>query len=98
MKFHYAAAFPLAGWLLLLPPVSRTMRVEMTPDLSKWKVQSTHATAAECEQERRRLLGLATPSTPAPKGSLRRVGREVMVARYQSARCVSSEDPAVKQK
>jgi hypothetical protein len=96
MKFYHAAAVPLAGWLLLLPPVSRTMRVDMTPDLSKWKVQSRHATAAECEQEHRRLLGLATPSTPAPKGSLRRIGHEVMAARYQNARCVSSEDPALK--
>jgi hypothetical protein len=96
MKFQHTAAFALLGWSLVLPPVSRTMRIDMTPDLTKWTVHSTHATAAECEQERLRLQALVTPSTPAPPHSLRRVGREVMAARYRSARCVSSEDPALK--
>ncbi|HVN28748.1 MAG TPA: hypothetical protein VMT64_09700 [Candidatus Binataceae bacterium] len=97
MKLHRFAAVTLATWSLLLPPFSRTMRLDMSADLSKWNVQSTHATAALCEQERQRLQGLAAPSTPAPKGSLRRVGGEVQAERYRSARCVSSEDPALMQ-
>jgi hypothetical protein len=97
MKLYRAAAFALAGWSLLLPPLSHTMRLDMTPDLSKWKVHSTHATAAECEQERQRLQTLIAP-TPAANVGLRRVGRDIMATRYRSARCVSSEDPALQSK
>jgi hypothetical protein len=94
MKF-YPTAFALVTWSLLLPPVSHTLRLEMTPDLSKWKVHSTHATEAECEQERQRLQALAAP-TPAPNVGLRRPGRDIMAARYRNSRCVSSEDPGLK--
>jgi len=98
MMFYRTAALVLVGWSLLLPPISRTMRLDLTPDLTKWQVHSTHATAAECEQERQRLQSLIKQETPAPQGSLRRVGREAVAARYRSARCVSSDDPALKPK
>jgi len=96
MKFH-RTAFALISWSLLLPPVSHTLRLDMTPDLSQWKVHSTHATAAECEQERQRLQALAVP-TSAPNVGLRRPGRDIIGARYRNARCVSSEDPGLKPK
>lgn len=98
MKFYYTAAVVLAGWSLILPPVSRTLRLEMSPDLSKWNVHSTHRTEAECQQERQRLLALAAPPSNQPKSSLRRPGRDALLAQYRNARCVSSNDPALKSK
>jgi len=96
MKLPDTAALMLAGWSLLLPPVSRTMRLEMSPDLSRWNVHSKHLTQAECEQERRRLLALAAPPVDQPQSSLRRPGRDALAAQYRSSRCVSSDDPALK--
>jgi hypothetical protein len=98
MKLHDTAAMLLAGWSLLLPPVSRTLRLEMNPDLSKWNVHSTHRTKAECQQERQRLLALAAPPSNPPKSSLRRPGRDALAAQYRSSQCVSSGDPALKSK
>jgi len=95
---HYTAAMALVGWSLLLPPVSRTMRLDMNPDLSKWSIHSSHATEAECRQERQRLQALATPSADEQKSSLRRPARDARAARYRSSRCVSSDDPRLKSK
>jgi hypothetical protein len=96
MKLQHTAAIVLAGWSLILPPVSRTLRLDMNPDLSKWKVHSKHRTEAECQQERSRLLALAAPPQDQPKSSLRRPGRDALAAQYRSSRCVSSNDPALK--
>ena len=99
MKLHRATALALAGWSLMLPPASRTMRLELTSDLSKWDVHSTHATAAECEQEKQRLQDeIAKATANSPKTTLRRPGRDLMAARYRNARCISSNDPALKPK
>lgn len=99
MKLGETVALALVGWSLMLPPSSHTLRMDMTTDLSKWNVHSTHATAAECEQEKQRLQdSVAEAATNAPKSTLRRPGRDLMVARYRHARCVSSDDPALKSK
>jgi hypothetical protein len=90
-------ALALAGWSLLLPPASHTLRLDLTSDLSKWAVHSTHKTEAECAHEKKRLEAtMADPVTNAPKSTLRRPGRELLKARYRNARCVSSKDPAFK--
>jgi hypothetical protein len=73
------------------------LRLDMTRDLSKWNIRSTHATAAECEQEKQRLVARMTDSSAnAAKSSLRRPGRDSLAARYRNARCISSDDPALK--
>src|ERR1035441_4817001 len=99
MKLHRTAALALAGWSLMLPPASHTLRLDLSQNLSKWDVQSTHATASECEQERQRLQAKVS-ETPAnaPKSSLRRPGRDLLAARYRNSRCVSSDDPGLKSK
>lgn len=99
MKLRHTAALALAGWSLMLPPASHTLRMDLSQDLSKWSVHSHHATAAECEKEKLRLQA-SVSETPAngPKSSLRRPGRDLLAARYRSARCVSSNDPSLKSK
>jgi hypothetical protein len=97
MKLRETVALALVGWSLMLPPSSHTLRMDMTQDLSKWNVHSTHATAAQCEQEKQRLQDRVTePATDVPKSTLRRPGRDLLAARYRHARCVSSDDPALK--
>ena len=97
MKLHRTAALALAGWSLILPPASHTLRLEMTKDLSKWNVHSTHVTEAECEQEKQRLQASVTDAAAnPPKSTLRRPGRDMLAARYRNARCVSTDDPALK--
>jgi len=98
MKLHRTAALALAGWSLIMPPASHTLRLDMTKDLSKWNVHSTHATSAECEQEKQRLQASMAEAANAPKTTLRRPGRDLLAARYRNARCVSSDDPALKAK
>ncbi len=71
MNRYRTAALALAGWSLMLPPTSHTLRLEMTKDLSKWNVHSTHVTEAECEQEKQRLLRQALPM-PRPTRRNRR--------------------------
>lgn len=99
MNLHHAAALAIAGWSLMLPPASHTLRLNLNPDMSKWNVHSTHATSSECEQEKQRLQAsmIETPGN-APQSSLRRPGRDLVAARYRSSRCVSSDDPALKSK
>jgi hypothetical protein len=97
MKVPRTAALALAGWSLLLPPASHTLRLDLTSDLSKWTVHSTHSTEAECQHEQQRLVAsMADPATNAPKSTLRRPGRDLLRARYRNARCVSSKGPASK--
>ncbi len=97
MKLHRSIALALTGWSLMLPPASHTLRLEMTKDLSKWNIHSTHATEAECEQEKARLqASVAETASNAPRTTLRRPGRDMLAARYRNARCVSSDDPALK--
>ena len=99
MKIRCTTVLALAGWSLMLPPASHTLRLNMTRDLSKWNVRSTHATAADCEQEKQRLLASMTDSSAnAAKSSLRRPARDLLAARYRNARCISSDDPALKAK
>ena len=93
MPLQHTAAFALAAWSLILPPVSRTLRLEMTPDLSKWEVHSVHTTAADCEQERRRIQDdLNASLANEHKPTLRRPARGMLAARYRTARCVSTEE------
>jgi hypothetical protein len=99
MKLPRTTALALVGWSLLLPPTSHTLRLDLTKDLSKWKVHSTHATQAECEQEKKQLQDdMAAAVADEPKTTLRRPGRDLLTARYRNARCVSSDDPALKAK
>jgi len=93
MKLFRTPAFALAAWSLIMPPVSRTLRLEMTRDLSRWDVHSVYPTARDCEQERRRLLDdLNARIAKEPKTTLRRPARDRLAARYRNARCVSEED------
>jgi hypothetical protein len=97
MKLHHIATIVLAGWSLMLPPVARTLRLDLNHDLSKWNVHSTHATASECEREKVRLQDSVHETAVSRKPSSRRMGRpNLLAARYGSARCVSSDDPSLK--
>jgi hypothetical protein len=95
MKLPRTTALALAGWSLLLPPASHSLRLDLTSDLSKWTLHSTHKTEAECKHEKARLeASMVDPATNAPKSTLRRPGRDLLKERYRNARCVSSTDPA----
>jgi hypothetical protein len=93
MRLPHTAAFALAAWSLIMPPTSRTLRLTLTPDLSKWEVHSVHPTAADCEEEKHRLQNeLSAKIAQEPKTNLRRPVRGMLAERYQSSRCVSDAD------
>ena len=68
MRFHRTAALALVGWSLMLPPGSHTLRLDLSKDLSKWTVHSTHATEAECKQEKERLEASMAEPLPTHPG------------------------------
>ena len=93
MRLRHTVAFALAAWSLIMPPRSRTLRLEMTHDLSKWEVHSVYSTAGDCEQERRHLVDdLNARIAKEDKTTLRRPARDRLATEYQNARCVSAKD------
>lgn len=93
MRLQHTAAFALTAWSLIMPPTSRTLRLDLTSDLSKWQVHSVHPSEADCEQEKRRLQDdLNAKIAQEPKTNLRRPVRDMLAARYKSSRCVSAAD------
>jgi len=92
MPLQHTTAFALAAWSLIMPPVSRTLRLEMTPDLSKWEVHSVYPTAADCEQERRHLQDDLDARLAGERKTLRRAAPGMLAAQYRTSRCVSAED------
>jgi hypothetical protein len=99
MKLHRSVAPVLAGWFLMLPPLSHTLRLKMNSDLATWDIHSTHASVSECEQERSRLQsGEREKTANGSRSSLRRGGQDLMATRYDNSRCVSADDSSLRSK
>ncbi len=86
MKFFHSAALGLVGWYLMMPPASHTLRTLHTADMSKWRIQATYASAAECEQARQKSASNGRPN-------LRNAKQQYLAHRGE---CVASDDPRLK--
>jgi len=70
-KLCCAAALALAGWYLMLPPITLepNPHVDVGAPLSQWFIEGNYGSTGACE-----------------------LGREALLVRMQSARCVPAED------
>ena len=88
VKFRHAAALALAGWYLILPPLTPNGRwIDTTAPLSAWyKVKPPYASKDGCERAKNGMIALhrANPSSPSKLLSLKD---------EQAGLCVHSDDP-----
>lgn len=86
MNRRCAAALALLVWYLLLPPLRHDGTVNMSAPLSKWKRLGNYDTSDDCE-------------TALSDIRSRWVGHEPnFPAKTDEARCISSDDPRLKEK
>ncbi len=95
MKFHHAAALALVGWYLMIPPWSGPGRFDDKAPMRDWRQVGTYDSASECERDRNETADALLknkdkgpdPETNNYNGTL-----------YSSGRCVSTDDPRLKEK
>ena len=91
MKLRYAAALPLLGWYLMVPPWSSPGHFNDNAPLRKWHQVGAYDSASECEQDmvrtvqhfqRDKALNSATANFNA--------------AIYAAGQCIATDDPRLK--
>lgn len=89
MKPRHAAAIALVGWYLMMPPTGRDYPMgNLDAPLSQWlKRPTTYRDKDECEHvlDRHRRLTNAR-------------NKQIAVNFYKLARCISADDPRLKEK
>lgn len=105
MNLRHTAALALIGWYLMLPPVNDDNKVIADAPLWKWNQSVSFDSANECE---RTLHFVAhTPMTPSEYQTAQKAARKAhrvplslseMDIRTAAARCVSTDDPRLKDK
>jgi hypothetical protein len=88
MKLLHVAALASIGWYLMIPPPmsSDRLMVELNAPLSKWRVFSPYATAAECAQGQIKYAALTSK------------GDKLQHWQFIAAQCIASDDPRLKEK
>lgn len=96
MKLRHAAALAVVSWYLMTPPRSQGS----TPPLKWWNVRGTFNTEAECKDGMK--SSPVDPENPYAKDSMLlkalREGKLDPGAWPFLAKCVSSDDPQLKEK
>ncbi len=83
MKRWHTAALALAAWYLMVAPKTNG-KIEVNVPLNQWKQSGPYESADDCEATRKQIVAIATGvGSNAPAGSV-------------WAKCVSSDDPAMK--
>ena len=92
MKIRHAhvAALALAGWYLMMPPITGDKLLEHAA-VSQWQIAASFDSARECEAKKKEFASqsqtLISDASPSVK----------LVARAESlAQCVDSADPRLK--
>ena len=96
MKLRHAAALALVGWYLMMPPARPQTRVPVDLDapLSKWTVDSSYDTAAECRRE----IEFAKQTDARLAGDAPNEGLRLAIAGLVHGQCISTDDPRLKPK
>ena len=89
MRLSHAAALALVGWYLMAPPTGRDYpRGNVNAPLTQWtKRPTTYRDKDECEHVLDRHRRLTNSKN-----------RQIAVRFYKQARCVSADDPRLKEK
>jgi hypothetical protein len=86
MKPHHAAALALVGWYLMVPPLAPDGKeIDTTAKLSQWDPSLAFDRADECTNTLDALMKRA-PTHAA----------HLNVLRVQHSRCISTDDPRLK--
>ena len=89
MNLRHAAALALVGWYLIVPPATGDSFDKNAP-VSKWRQPAAFDSAADCEQYRTEAIETFQKKTDA--------NGEYNVSLYIAGRCVTSDDPRLKEK
>jgi hypothetical protein len=94
MNSRHAAAFALAGWCLLVPPIvldaANQPRVQPTAPLNEWRVYSTFESREQCENLKYKIQEGERRLPPSEKNA------ELKREAAASLLCVASDDPRLK--
>jgi hypothetical protein len=85
MKITHAVGMVLAAWYLMVAPTSNG-KTHVDAPLSQWKQSGPYDDVNDCEATKKQIMAIASGvGSNAPPGSV-------------WAKCVSTDDPALKQK
>jgi hypothetical protein len=98
MKSHHAFVVALVGWYLMIPPlVNAPYKIDSEAPLSSWKVYQKFNTADQCKESLSSAQEKYWQTAVAPIGTIKK-GSRAFALQITFARCVSSDDPALKGK
>jgi len=98
MRPSHAAALALVIWYLMVPPlVNAPYKVDTEAPLASWKTFQTFDTAEECNKYLSSVQARYENTASAPLGSIKK-GTRALALHMTFAKCVSSDDPALKAK
>jgi hypothetical protein len=98
MKSHHAFVVALVGWYLMIPPlVNAPYKIDSEAPLSSWKVYQKFNTADQCKESLSSAQEKYGHTAVAPIGTIKK-GSRAFALQITFARCVSSDDPALKGK
>lgn len=83
MKNPYAAALTLSIWYMLMPPISKSGKVEVNAPLQQWQRNFVYSVKGSCIAELETEIGRAAKD-PAASATLRRLKASI---------CISEDDP-----
>ena len=95
MKLRHAAALALVGWYLMTPPTSKNKIHDDLP-LSQWEKVQSSDTESQCQDA---LTDLYNPSIDKRMRETTKPEAYKVFKRFmEDMRCVSTDDPRLKEK
>jgi hypothetical protein len=91
MNFRHAAALALVGWYLLTPPSSAEGKFKENAPLTNWLHNGSYDSAASCEAVHRKLNRAPVLGVTADEQNHVRMS-------FMLSRCISTDDPRLKEK
>ena len=84
MKPSHAAVLALAGWCLIMPPLSQDRQtVEKKAPFSRWDTVGNYDTAAACGNELAKLIAVVAGN----------INYSVIQRRVLAGKCIAADDP-----
>jgi hypothetical protein len=97
MKLRHTAAFALAGWYLMSPPVMRIPRrgsiVNHDAQLRYWKIRGSYESSDDCDDAKGAMLMLAAGDPAKMPGNFADLSPEVLSEVTGSLVCVAADSP-----
>ena len=85
MKRALACVLAIAGWYLMYPPATQRSGPDSQAPLSKWEIDGSYSTAADCDAAYRDDLNSMV--------GLRQNSHDFL--QTQVGRCIASDDPRI---